>query len=203
MIKPHYEMNFCYQKNLCLQFVRKFQMRLMLVAVVWLIPHHVLAIVYPCDISSPCGCSSVPAVTARIFGGETAVNNSWGWAVSVSLNLTYTCSGTLISSSWVLATPTCIGNYSAPEIYISAATNVLFGWKQWRTVNAVIRHPNYNPSTAINNLVLLRLSSPFNMTDSDIARICLPAETTTDYPPVNASVSTFRHLSRFDEFDLQ
>lgn len=147
------------------------------------------AIMYPCDISAACGCSKEPAVTTRIFGGETAVNNSWGWAVTVYLNSTFYCTGTLISSSWVLTAALCVNIYTASDIVISAATSVRLGGKQWRNVAAIHLHPNFNATRATNNLALLRLSTPLNMTDSAISQICLPAETTEEYPPINATVS--------------
>ena len=175
---------------------------LILLLLLFVAPDYVSAIVYPCDASAPCGCSSAPAVTSRIYGGETAVNSSWGWAVSIILNDTYVCSGTVISSSWVLAAATCFNGYRASEINISAATNVVWNGKQWRAVSALIRHPNLNLPTRMNNLALLQLSPPFNMTDPGIARICLPTDTTTDYPPMNASVSVRICFSRFTKFHL-
>ena len=97
---------------------------------------------FSCNISAPCGCSQTPAVVAsRILGGETAVNGSWGWTVSILLNNTYICGGTLISQSWVLSSASCIGIYRSWEIYVSAATNLLLSWKQWRSVISVNRHP--------------------------------------------------------------
>ena len=144
---------------------------------------------FPCNVSAPCGCSGAPAVTSRIYGGETAVNSSFGWAVSILLNNTYYCSGTLISQSWVLSSQGCIGYFRAWEIYVSAATNTFLTWKQWRSVTSLVRHPGFNSFSWVNDLILLQLASPFNMTDTAIARVCLPPETTADYPPINSSVS--------------
>ena len=145
---------------------------------------------YPCDINAPCGCSLTPAVVAsRILGGETAVNGSWGWTVSILLNNTNYCGGILISQSWVLSSASCMSIFRSWEILVSAATNMFLGGKQVRSVVSVNRHPNFNANTWANDLTLLQLSSPFNMTDLAIARICLPPETTADYPPVNSSVS--------------
>ena len=42
------------------------------------------------------------------------------------------------------------------------------------------QHPNFHPYTWANNLALVQLASPFNMTDSAIARIHLPDETSRD-----------------------
>ena len=145
---------------------------------------------FPCNASAPCGCSGVPVVTSRILGGETAVNNSLGWAVSILLNNTYYCSGTLVSQSWVLTSAGCLGYFRSWEIFVSAATNGLLTWKQWRSVTALIRHPGFTPNSWVNDVALLQLASPFNMTDSAIARICMPVETTADYPPINSSVSS-------------
>ena len=161
---------------------------LILLLLLFVAPDYVSAIVYPCDASAPCGCSSAPAVTSRIYGGEQAANSSWGWTVYVSLNNSQVCSGTLISSSWVLAAAACFNGLRAYEVYIAAAIKVGTGWEQRRTGIALFRHPDYNLATLMNNFILLQLSSSLNMTDPGIARICLPAETTTNYPPMNASV---------------
>ena len=157
---------------------------------------------YLCNPSAPCGCSSSSARVSRILGGENAFNHTWGWAVSILFNNTHYCGGTLISSSWIVTTAGCIGPYRAWEIVVSAATNQLFGWQQWRPAFAVFPHQNFDPSSFVNNIALIEVSPPFNMNDSSIAQICLPMATTEDYPPVNSSVSEYHPRKRwtFDHF---
>ena len=143
---------------------------------------------YACDPSATCGCSSRPAVVSRIYGGESAVNNSWGWAVSILINQTYYCGGVLISASWVLTTANCVQGYRASEVWLSAGTNVLLGGKQTRTASRVIQHPSFDDYWWTNNIALIHVSPPFNMTDPSISVICLPIATDEDFPPTNSSV---------------
>lgn len=81
--------------------------------------------------------STEPVVTSRIFGGEAAINSSRGWAISVHLNYSSYCTGTLISSSWVLVSAIYFRSYHASELYVSAATNTLMGRRQWQNVSAI------------------------------------------------------------------
>ena len=152
---------------------------------------------YVCDRNASCGCSTSPALVSRIFGGETAMNNTWGWAVSVLFNNTFYCGATLISPSAILTTAACIGIYRASEIAVSVATTRFLGWTQWRYASVMIKHPNYDPVTRVNDIALLRVSPPFDMTDQGIAQICVPMMTTEDYPMINTSVSRFFNHGHF------
>ena len=143
---------------------------------------------YSCDRSSACGCSSNPAIVSKIFGGQASQSNSWGWAVGIILNNTYFCAGTLVSSTWIVTSYRCIGVYRAWEITVSLATNSLSGFKQWRYATAVYRHPGFSSTNYINDLGLIQVTPPFNMTDPGIAIICLPDATTSDYPPNSSTV---------------
>ena len=145
--------------------------------------------IYSCNASAPCGCSKRPVQVSRILGGENALNNTWGWAVSLLFNNSFYCGGSLISSSWIVTAAGCIGSIRPWEIAVSAATNQFFGWQQWRYASAVFKHPSFDTSTFLNDIALIKVSPPFNMTDVSIAQICLPMATTDDYPPVNSSAS--------------
>ena len=146
---------------------------------------------YACDRNASCGCSTSPAAVARMIGGETARNNTWGWAVSLLLNSSFVCGATLISSSWILTSSSCLESYRPSEIIASAATNQLLGYKQWRYASVLIKHPDYDSATRVNDIALIQVSPPFNMSDPGIAAICLPLMATDDYPIINTSVSGF------------
>ena len=45
--------------------------------------HQECAITYKCDQTSPCGCSPVSPIVAKILGGEPSVAQSWHWIVSL------------------------------------------------------------------------------------------------------------------------
>ncbi|CAF0863890.1 unnamed protein product [Rotaria sordida] len=146
-------------------------------------------ITYLCNSTAACGCSTNPALVTKIVGGETASINTWGWIVSLSINQAWMCGGTILSSSWILTAAHCVEDVQNPSlVLISAATNQLFGWEQSRSASTVIIHPQYNGSMFENDIALIKVSPPFNMTDLSISKICLPISTTEDYPPISSTL---------------
>ena len=167
---------------------------LVTLVILCLVSQQALTITYSCDPYVSCGCSTRPASLSRILGGEPALNNTWGWAVSILFQNTSYCGGTLISDSWVLTTVTCVRSHRSSDTFVSAATNTLIGRQQWRGASVVIPHPDYDYQTQVNDIALIKVSPPFDMTDSAIAQICMPTTmmTTEDYPPIDSSVRNCR-----------
>jgi secreted trypsin-like serine protease len=146
-------------------------------------------VTYSCDLSARCGCSASSVSIAKIVGGEDALANTWGWAVSLSISEQWLCGGSILSSSWILTAAHCVYGAAPEDVFVSAGTNKLYGAKQWRFGSAVIVHPEYDDYLVENDIALVQVWPPFNMTDVGIAQICLPSEVTNDYPPIGASVS--------------
>lgn len=144
---------------------------------------------YECDPSAPCGCSRRSAVLSKIVGGETAMNQTWGWAVSLLLDEAYLCGGSIISDSWVLTAAHCTFNLTADKVYISAASNTVFAGNQVRRALQVIVHPGYYDNSVNNDISLIKVYPPFNMADENIAKICLPTSTNFDFPLPGSSVN--------------
>ncbi|CAF0761316.1 unnamed protein product [Didymodactylos carnosus] len=141
---------------------------------------------YYCDSKyEPCGCSKNPAVLSRIVGGENADADTWGWIVQLSLPNDGLCGGTILSDSWIVTAAHCTYGSSASDINITAASLLLTQTDgvQIRTLSAIYQHPDYDNETVQNDISLLKLSSPLNMTSSALAKICLPKMTSTCYPP--------------------
>ena len=144
---------------------------------------------YSCQSNLGCGCSSNTTTTVgKIVGGENAASNTWGWAVSLYINENSLCGGSIISSSWIITAAHCVYGMNASQVAVSAATNELFGLKQWRYASSVVSHPKYDNNTEENDIALIEVSPPFNMTDPGIAKICLPMSTNEDFPPDNSTV---------------
>jgi secreted trypsin-like serine protease len=150
---------------------------------------------YPCNSSASCGCSTNSATLTRIVGGENAASATWGWAVSISIGGSYLCGGSIISSSWVITAAHCVyGGYTASQITIYAGSNLPWSGTQSSTGANLFIHPSYNPSTYVNDLALLELTTPLTMSDPDVSTICLPIISSSilaagEWPAVGTSVS--------------
>jgi secreted trypsin-like serine protease len=46
---------------------------------------------------------------------------------------------------------------------------------QIRTAATIVVHPNYNPATLQNDIAIIRVSSPFSLSQNNINSGCLPA----------------------------
>ncbi|XP_062395694.1 trypsin-3-like [Sardina pilchardus] len=95
----------------------------------------------------------------KIVGGYECVKNSVPWQVSLYDGYNY-CGGTLLSPEWVL---------SAAHCYQSSPTEVRLGEHHIREPEGTeqhimsaksVRHPEYNPRTVDNDVMLIKLSQP-------------------------------------------
>ena len=146
---------------------------------------------YRCDASASCGCSSNPASVSRIVGGESAGKSTWDWAVSISINGTALCGGAILSSSWVITAAHCLPGVSASQVIVYAGSNNLFSG-QSRVASRVIVHPDYFRYTYENDIALIQLITPLDMSSS-VKTICIPSVnssilSTGEWPPANLYV---------------
>jgi len=134
---------------------------------------------YSCRVRAPCGCSIKQAILAKIMGGKAVRTRSWGWLVSLTRysDHEHFCGGSILSSSWVLTAAHCVSDMNASDIIINAGSNKLNQSTQKRRVAKIVSHPYYNPDTYVNDIALIQLSSSLDMTDPDVAKICLPLQT--------------------------
>ena len=130
--------------------------------------------VYSCNTTAACGCSNHPASMTRIVGGEAAGTSTWGWAVSIFITPGGLCGGAVLSSRWIISAAHCFVDTNASDIFIFAGSNTQW-MGQYRGCSSLIVHPNYNDETKENDIALLQLNSPLNMSDSNVKRICMPS----------------------------
>ena len=149
--------------------------------------------VYSCDTTAACGCSSSPASMTRIVGGETVDGSTWGWAVSMYISSRYLCGGSILSSSWIITAAHCIVTNNASQFIIYAGSNTQWSG-QARRASAVFVHPSYDSVTEQNDIALLQLESPLNMSDPNVKPICMPSISAAvlaagEWPPAGLFVS--------------
>jgi hypothetical protein len=128
----------------------------------------------------------------KIFGGESAPKNTWGWIVSLRRRNSHFCAGSILNEWHIITAAHCLTKRmdSLPTITICAGTNSLSGTcAQNRSAQQVINHPSYNNRTMENDIALIRVNIPFDFADTSVARICLPNVIHhNEYPQVGADV---------------
>lgn len=162
------------------------------IVVTWFLMHSsfksVASIAYSCPSNSACGCSSSSAIVTKIIGGEEAITNSWGWAVSLRLKMNHICGGSLISPDLVLTAAHCVITIKfVSSLTVTAGSNSLSVINQERSVSEISIPQNFSSETYIDDIAILRLSSPFDMNDRSLALICLPPSI-SEYPSNGTSV---------------
>ena len=148
---------------------------LFLIVIFLIIVRPCYQVVYSCNPSTACGCSTNPVSISRIVGGETAGVATWSWAVSISINGIAQCGGSIISNSWVITAAHCVSDYVPSQITIYAGSTRPQSSTQNRVPSRIIVHPLYIAATYENDIALLQLSSPLAMNDPNIAAICIPS----------------------------
>ncbi|CAF3807363.1 unnamed protein product, partial [Adineta steineri] len=128
---------------------------------------------YSCNLSATCGCSSGSQSVTRIVGGETAGTNNWGWAVSIEINTTGLCGGSVLSSTWIITAAHCVSGVTALNLTVYAGSNAPFAG-QSRVASSIIVHPRYNSNTVANDIALIKLGTPLTMSTA-VKPVCIPS----------------------------
>eukprot|EP00058_Branchiostoma_floridae_P003212 XP_002588700.1 hypothetical protein BRAFLDRAFT_272022 [Branchiostoma floridae] len=124
-----------------------------------------------------CGRSYFPD---RIIGGTEATPGSFPWMVSIQQNGYHICGGTLLNSHWVLSAAHCQASASSLRIIVGEHNfGSLEGTEQSTGVQEVIPHPNFDPLTFDNDIMLIRLSYPVTI-NTWVSPACLPAAMVAD-----------------------
>ncbi|XP_020915558.2 chymotrypsinogen A, partial [Exaiptasia diaphana] len=119
-------------------------------------------------------CGSRPAGT-RVINGQNASPHSWPWQISLRRYGYHTCGGSLISPTWVVTAAHCIHNRSPKDYTVVAGAHRRKGTtsvQQTIRVSHFIKHPSYDDRRINNDIALLRLASPVQMSDK-VGAVCL------------------------------
>ena len=120
----------------------------------------------------------------RIIGGETSEPGKWPFLVSIYVGRAkmFFCGGTIISDRWILTAAHCVFDKAGPaaQLHVRVGDHRRSAYSKFKMeheVVEVIRHPRFASiftGQYINDIALLRISSPISFTD--YARpVCLPS----------------------------
>ncbi|NXJ76395.1 TMPS2 protease, partial [Trogon melanurus] len=116
-------------------------------------------------------------IMSRIVGGSGAVLGQWPWQVSLHVEDTHICGGSIITRQWIVTAAHCVeGRYSDPyswRVYAGILYQDEMLFKNGYKVQQIISHPDYDTDSKDNDVALMKLETPLTFTDT-IRPVCLP-----------------------------
>ncbi|VVC39890.1 Serine proteases, trypsin family, serine active site,Peptidase S1, PA clan,Serine proteases, trypsin [Cinara cedri] len=138
---------------------------------------------------------------SRLVNGKETQKGAWPWQVSLQLLhpafgfVGHWCAGVLIQPTWVLTAAHCIKNEQFSLPLAALWTAVLGDWnkdveehtEERIPIDEVIIHDMFHNYQ--NDIALMKLSRPTNITNTNVRCLCLPP-TTNDTPIPKVCVTT-------------
>jgi len=129
------------------------------------------------DQSCKCGQKTIN----RIVGGQPTEVNEWPWQAALMLGSNGPfCGGSLIADRYVLTAAHCTEGQRASDLTVRLGEHQINSNSEsqivTRRVSKIIEHENYQGGSEINDIALLKLSSPVQFR-SEIWPVCLPPQT--------------------------
>ncbi|XP_059490474.1 brachyurin-like isoform X1 [Neocloeon triangulifer] len=106
------------------------------------------------------------SLTPQIIGGNSVQQRQFPWLTLIIINLSSMCGGSLISERWVLTACHCTRGMWSGLIFaggINRLINETFEFLQFSMSSSC--HENYNDIYVINDISVIRLASPFTLTE--------------------------------------
>ncbi|XP_020802438.1 trypsin alpha-like [Drosophila serrata] len=108
----------------------------------------------------------LPQLDGRIVGGTATTITSFPWQISLQRSGSHSCGGSIYSSNIIVTAAHCLQSVSASSLRIRAGSSY---WNSGGTVISVAafrNHEGYNPSTMVNDIAVIRLSSSIAFSSS-------------------------------------
>ncbi|XP_069004481.1 transmembrane protease serine 2-like [Embiotoca jacksoni] len=116
--------------------------------------------------------------SSRASRGHLASLASWPWHVSLQVSGSHRCGGAIISPYWIVTAAHCATRASSPgdwAVYAGVVDPLGTLFNPAYSVSRVIAHEGFDRMTRQNDIALMRLSKPLDITaSSNIAAVCLP-----------------------------
>ncbi|XP_054684515.1 transmembrane protease serine 2 [Grus americana] len=125
-----------------------------------------------------CGTSTKSVnIMSRIVGGSGAVPGQWPWQVSLHVQGTHVCGGSIITRQWIVTAAHCVeGRFSDPyswRVYAGILNQNEMLLRNGYRVQQIISHPDYDADSKDNDVALMKLETPLSFTDT-VRPVCLP-----------------------------
>ncbi|XP_074851953.1 transmembrane protease serine 2 [Carettochelys insculpta] len=125
-----------------------------------------------------CGISSKNAnLQGRIVGGSASALKEWPWQVSLHVQGSHVCGGSIITPEWIVTAAHCVeGQLSSPyywSVYAGILTQSETGYSSAYKVTKIISHPSYNSDSKDYDVALMKLQTSLRLTDA-VGPVCLP-----------------------------
>lgn len=113
----------------------------------------------------------------RIVGGSAAALGQWPWQLSLHVQGTHVCGGSIITREWLVTAAHCVeGQLSDPyvwRVYAGIVSQSDITLRAAYKVQQIISHPDYDTDTKDNDVALMKLETPLSFTDN-VQPVCLP-----------------------------
>ncbi|NXO66736.1 TMPS2 protease, partial [Phainopepla nitens] len=125
-----------------------------------------------------CGLSSKSvSIMNRIVGGSGAVLGQWPWQVSLHVQGTHVCGGSIITRHWIVTAAHCVeGRFSDPHswrVYAGILNQDEMFLRSGYRVQQIISHPDYDTDSKDNDVALMKLETPLSFSET-VRPVCLP-----------------------------
>ncbi|XP_017835273.1 serine protease 53 [Drosophila busckii] len=108
----------------------------------------------------------LPQVDGRIVGGVATSISSFPWQISLQRNGGHSCGGSVYNSRIIVTAAHCLQSVSAASLQIRAGSSYWSSGGVVSKVAAFRNHEGYNPNTMINDIAIIKLSTPLSFSST-------------------------------------
>jgi trypsin len=103
------------------------------------------------------------AVQQRIIGGSPVEITDFPWQVLLIVNGDRQCAGAVVTDQWILTVAHCVSGLSPGAIRAYSGISNIRNRNQPLPIANVIVHPDWSPSTFLNDIALIQLAVPLTL----------------------------------------
>lgn len=139
--------------------------------------------------------TDVGTSTEDIVGGVPVQIEEFPWQISLQYGQnapSHICGGSVLDAEWVLTAQHCVAGTSPAELRVGAGTTAWRGAAangQVSQVRQIVRFPGYRDAAAGNDVALLELETPLDLSGARVSPISLVTDESATVPGTLATVS--------------